>query len=92
LIPFNPAFHTDAKAQEDAEKLYKAGEGKWGTDEETFIKILFSSPPQYFEMLNALYAKKYNNTIHVAVKKEFGGDAEKALLYFGAFWPGCPWF
>lgn len=83
LPDFDPAFHTAARAEEDAEKLYKAGEGKWGTDEDTFVKVLFMSPPKYLEMVNAWYLKKHNNSIRVAVEKEFGGDAEKALLYFG---------
>ncbi len=80
LVDFNPAFHTQAKAEEDAIALYKAGQGKIGTDEVAFIKILTSSPPQHLQNINAEYSKKYNNTIVRAVDKEFGGDAKKALL------------
>lgn len=81
LIPFNASFHTAAKADEDAEKLYKAGEGKFGTDEESFIKILVSNPPEHLRNVNTIYTKKYNNTIIRAVEKEFTRHAEKALLF-----------
>lgn len=77
-------FHTKERAEADAEALYKAGQGKWGTDEETFIKILFASPPHYVELLNDVYCRKYGNAIVVAIEKEFGGDAKKALLFYGA--------
>ncbi|DAZ93218.1 TPA: hypothetical protein N0F65_001570 [Lagenidium giganteum] len=82
MVEYNSSFHTKAKAEEDAEKLYKAGQGKWGTDEETFIKLLVSSPPKHLAHMNEIYLKKHNNGIKVAVEKEFSGDAKKALLYF----------
>ncbi|DAZ94309.1 TPA: hypothetical protein N0F65_012078 [Lagenidium giganteum] len=82
LVEYKSSFHTTAKAEEDAEKLYKVGEGKWGTDEEPFIKILLSSPPQYLELLNKTYNEKYGHGIVKAVEKEFSGYAEKALKFF----------
>ncbi|KAJ0408808.1 hypothetical protein P43SY_000704 [Pythium insidiosum] len=81
MVDYSPEFHTQKKAEDDADALYKAGEGKWGTDEETFIKIVVTSPPQHLRNVNAVYTKKHNNTIIRAVEKEFGGDAKKALLF-----------
>jgi hypothetical protein len=81
LIDFNPAVHTAGKAEEDAHALYKAGQGKIGTDEEAFIKILVQSPPQHLRNINDAYTKKHNNTIIRAIEKEFGGDAKKSLLF-----------
>ncbi|KAK1942421.1 Annexin A13 [Phytophthora citrophthora] len=81
LEEFNPEFHTAEKAEEDAEVLYKAGEGRMGTKEHEFINILVTSPPQHLRAVNAAYEKKYNHGIAHAVKKEFGGDAEDALLF-----------
>lgn len=78
-------YHTKERAEQDAEALYKAGQGKWGTDEEAFIKILLSSPPHYVELLNDVYCRKYGNAIVIAIEKEFGGDAKKALLFYGAW-------
>jgi hypothetical protein len=81
LVDFNASFHTAAKAEEDADALYAAGQGKFGTDEEAFIKIIVTSPPEHLRNINAVYAKKYNYTVIKAVDKEFGGDAKKALLF-----------
>ncbi|KAF1316536.1 Annexin protein, partial [Globisporangium splendens] len=81
-VDFNTEFHTKERAEQDAEDLYNAGQGKWGTDEETFIKILFSSPPHYIELLNDVYCQKYGNGIVIAIEKEFGGDAKRALLFY----------
>lgn len=81
MVDYNPAFHTQEKAEADADALYAAGQGKLGTDEEAFIKIIVTSPPQHLRNVNAFYSKKYNYTLIKAVEKEFGGDAEKALLF-----------
>jgi hypothetical protein len=80
---YDPAVHTAEKAQRDADALYKAGEGRWGTDEETFIKILFSSPCEYLALLNEVYKNKYRSDLEAAVRCEFSGYATEALLHFG---------
>ncbi|POM64058.1 Annexin (Annexin) Family [Phytophthora palmivora] len=81
LEQFDPAYHTPQKAEADAEELYKAGEGRMGTKEHEFIDILVTSPPQHLRAVNSAYEKKYNHNIVHAVKKEFSGDAEDALLF-----------
>ncbi|GMF35128.1 unnamed protein product [Phytophthora lilii] len=79
---FDPTVYTSARAAADADVLYKAGEGKWGTDEETFIRIVVSSPAEHLRNVDAAYSKKYKKTSIVkAIKGEFKGDAQAALLY-----------
>ncbi|OWY91438.1 Annexin protein [Phytophthora megakarya] len=81
LVPYDPAYHTPQKAEADAEELYKAGEGRMGTKEHEFINVLVTSPPQHLRAVNAAYEKKHKHDIIHAVKKEFSGDAEEALLF-----------
>ncbi|ETK76597.1 hypothetical protein L917_16752 [Phytophthora nicotianae] len=79
--PYNPAVHNAAKAEEEAVALYKAGQGRLGTNEEVFIGILVKAPPELLKMMDAVYVAKYNNNIAKAVDKEFSGDAKKSLNY-----------
>ncbi|TMW66534.1 hypothetical protein Poli38472_004299 [Pythium oligandrum] len=81
-IEYKSSFHTKEKVEEDAEMLYKAGEGKWGTDEGTFVKTLFSCPPQHLENVNKAYTEKHGHDIINAIQSEFGGTATDALVYF----------
>ncbi|RLN73696.1 hypothetical protein BBO99_00009285, partial [Phytophthora kernoviae] len=79
---FDASVHTSAKAAADADALYKAGEGKWGTDEEPFIRIVVLSPSEHLRNIDAAYSKKYKKTSVIkAIKGEFKGDAQAALLY-----------
>lgn len=82
IVEYKPSFHTKGKAAEDAELLYNAGEGKWGTDEGSFIKVLLSSPKEHIAHMNEVYQEKYENTIVGAIKSEFGGTASQALVFF----------
>ena len=68
---FDPDYHTEDKAVGDAETLYKAGQGRWGTDEATMAKIIVMSPPKYLKMLNSVYCDKYGYTLMKAFEKEF---------------------
>jgi len=65
---------------EDVERLYKAGEGKIGTDEKAFIKVLCNHAPWYNMTLNVEYAKAYKQDLRKAIEKEFSGDLQKLLV------------
>uniref|UniRef100_H3HB94 Annexin n=1 Tax=Phytophthora ramorum TaxID=164328 RepID=H3HB94_PHYRM len=80
-VPYNPAVHNAAKAEEEAIALYKAGQGRLGTNEEVFVGILVKAPAELLKMMDAVYVAKYNNNIVKAVDKEFSGDAKKSLNY-----------
>ena len=69
----------DAECRQIAEDLYKAGEGKLGTDEPFFNKVFaLSSPPELYS-INNYYTQFSNRTLKQAVDKEFSGDAKLAL-------------
>lgn len=69
----------DAECRKIAEDLYKAGEGKLGTDEPFFNKVFaLSSPPELYS-INNYYTQFSNRTLKQAVDKEFSGDAKLAL-------------
>uniref|UniRef100_K3WZ29 Annexin n=1 Tax=Globisporangium ultimum (strain ATCC 200006 / CBS 805.95 / DAOM BR144) TaxID=431595 RepID=K3WZ29_GLOUD len=79
---YDPSVHTEEKAEEDTDNLYKAGEGKWGTDEDSFVKLLVTSPPEHLAAIDAVYRKKYNKSIKGAIDAEFSGDAKHALYFY----------
>ncbi|GMF60159.1 unnamed protein product [Phytophthora fragariaefolia] len=83
-VSYDPEIHTYERAKADAVKLYDAGEGRWGTDETTFIRILFSSPREHLVLVNDIYKKKYVSDLEEAVRAEFSGYATEALVFYGA--------
>jgi len=67
-----------------ADELYGAGEGKIGTNEETFVKYFTSLSPEELELVGKEYHKKYNKNIVQVIEKEIGGDLKKlfkSILY-----------
>ena len=69
----------DAECKRLAEVLYKAGEGKLGTDDATFNKVFaLSSPPELFS-INQYYSSLSSKSLKQAVDKEFSGDIKVAL-------------
>lgn len=69
----------DDECKKVAELLYKSGEGKLGTDEETFNKVFaLSSPPELFS-INNFYTELTSKSLEDAVKKEFSGSMKTAL-------------
>ena len=65
--------------QADAQALYKAGEGRWGTDEPTFIKIFAKRSAAELSMINDCYLKLRGKGLLKAIDKEFSGDMKKLL-------------
>ncbi|RLN73474.1 hypothetical protein BBJ28_00015617 [Nothophytophthora sp. Chile5] len=82
MVEYKPSFHTKEKAAEDAELLYNAGEGKWGTDENGFIKVLLASPPQHVRNIEEAYKAKHQNGLVHAIENEFSASDCAALTYF----------
>jgi len=65
--------------QEDVNALYEAGEGKWGTDEETFNRIFALRNSNHLRRMNELYIEQKETPLLDVVESEFGGDC-KILL------------
>ena len=63
----------------DAQTLYKAGEGRLGTDEATFIRIFSSRSPAELTMINSCYTRLRGKDLFHAVDGEFSGDIKKLL-------------
>ncbi|ORX50716.1 Annexin [Piromyces finnis] len=64
----------------DVEALYRAGEGRLGTDESTFISILCGRPEAHLRQVFAQYQQKYSHSMEKVIKSEFSGDIKKALI------------
>ncbi|EAA02014.4 AGAP012784-PA, partial [Anopheles gambiae str. PEST] len=66
-------------AVEQAKQLYDAGEGKLGTDEEVFYKILAHASFDQLEIVFEEYKKLSGQTIEQAMKSELSGELYDAL-------------
>ena len=62
-----------------ADELYKAGEGKIGTDESIFIKYFTSLSPNELLIVCKEYHKKYKKNMLDVIENEFGGNEKKLL-------------
>lgn len=78
---FDPDFHTDSLMKKDMETIYKAGQGKFGTNETGLFKILSQRPAVYLKTMNLQYADKYGFTIVKVLETELGGKVEEAATF-----------
>uniref|UniRef100_A0A915PW39 Annexin n=1 Tax=Setaria digitata TaxID=48799 RepID=A0A915PW39_9BILA len=75
------SMQTDSlRANQDAKKLYKAGEQRLGTDESCFNAILASQNYAQLRLVFLEYQKITNHTIEKAIEAEFSGDVRDGLL------------
>ncbi|CAH0751702.1 unnamed protein product [Diatraea saccharalis] len=74
-----------ARAQEAAQALYDAGEGKWGTDEEIFNKILAHESFAQLRLIFEAYKGIAGRTIEQAIKAEIDGELRDALSAIGKY-------
>lgn len=72
---------TDAlRANQDARKLYRAGEQRLGTDEAQFNAILAQQNFYQLRLVFDEYQKVTNHSIEQAINAEFSGDIRDGLL------------
>ncbi|XP_075518631.1 annexin D5-like isoform X3 [Primulina tabacum] len=69
-----------AMAEQDATSLYKAGEKKVGTDENTFIRIFCERSRAHLAAVSSAYNRLYGRSLQKVVKSETSGNFEFALL------------
>ena len=82
LLTANRSENPDANITDCTEKvdrLYKAGEKRWGTDEKVFYEILTKASPAEIKMINKIYTQKYNHDLVKAIENEFS-DIVRRLL------------
>jgi len=68
-----------SKAVHDAEEVYKKGEGKWGTDDDFFVKFFTTKSSEHLALVDQAYNSKYGHTLKVAIQKETSGFYERLL-------------
>uniref|UniRef100_A0A0L8GXJ7 Annexin n=2 Tax=Octopus bimaculoides TaxID=37653 RepID=A0A0L8GXJ7_OCTBM len=77
-------------AQQDANSLYKAGEGKLGTDEEAFNAVLAGrSFPHLFQVMK-FCREKIGHDFEHAIRSETSGNLRDAYLAIAAMARGTP--
>lgn len=68
------------RASQDATALYKAGEGRWGTDESRFNAILAAKSFPQLRITFDEYDKISKHTLEEAIKSEMSGDVREGML------------
>jgi annexin A7/11 len=71
----------DAKLVEThVQQLYNAGEGKIGTDEAKFVSLIAGFARPHVMKVAELYERKFGKSLAGAIKSEFSGELENALV------------
>jgi len=70
----------DDEAHTVAERLFKAGEGKLGTDEKVFNELITKYSPSALKQISHDYQKKHKHTLEQAIKGETSGNYEDLLV------------
>jgi annexin A7/11 len=70
---FRESGSDPSKALHDAEEIYKKGEGKWGTDDDFFVKFFTTKSFEHIAIVDAAYTQKYGHSLKVAIDKETSG-------------------
>lgn len=74
----------------DADNLYKQGEGKVGTNENSFVEFFLQRSFAHIAEVNRIYKEKRGHDLVAAINSEFSGNLRQALKALatprGEFW------
>ena len=65
--------------QSEAQRLYKAGAARWGTDESVFTQIFTTRSPAEIATIAQYYQQIAGVDLYTSIKKEFSGNVETLL-------------
>jgi len=68
------------EARTASERLFKAGEGKLGTDEKVFNEVITTYSPYALRQISEAYQQKHKHTLEQAIKGETSGHYEDLLV------------
>eukprot|EP00730_Choanoeca_flexa_P001760 TRINITY_DN10771_c0_g1_i5.p1 TRINITY_DN10771_c0_g1~~TRINITY_DN10771_c0_g1_i5.p1 ORF type:complete len:856 (+),score=278.96 TRINITY_DN10771_c0_g1_i5:62-2629(+) len=68
-----------AAAAADAQALYKAGEKRWGTNEQVFIDVLTTRSYAQIAQICQEYSKICKHDLRESIKREMGGNLKRGL-------------
>jgi len=68
------------RAMADAETFYRAGEGRLGTDERTYITIVSSNSPEQLQLIDQNYRRTHSKGMEHAIKSETSGNFRDTML------------
>ncbi len=68
----------------DVQEIYRATEGRAGTDQMTVCQILTSRSNGQIRAIAQQYHQRYHRSLQEVIKKEFSGHMEDALVYIVA--------
>ncbi len=79
--------------QMEAQRLYQAGAGRWGTDESVFTQIFSIRSPAEIATIAQCYRQLAGVDLYTSLKKEFSGNVEKLLkaIFYASINP-AEWF
>jgi hypothetical protein len=69
----------DNELRMEAQQLYKAGEGRWGTDESVFTRIFATRSPCEIAAIALHYKYITGIELYKTLEREFSGNTEKLL-------------
>jgi hypothetical protein len=69
-----------ALVQQDAQRLFEAGEGQLGTDEERFIAVLVARSPTHIRAVLHAYKLLSEKTLEQVIESELSGTLAEAAL------------
>ena len=70
--------------QNEAQQLYQAGQGRWGTDEGVFTRIFAQKSSMELGTIGMYYQQMTGMSLYQAIEKEFSGNVKdllKAIFY-----------